>query len=369
MKRLHSLDVFRGFDMFWIMGGAPLAITIASLFGADAGAWMKDQMNHPDWLGLKFIDFVFPTFVFIAGISFPYSLAHQRGNGRTTAQILLKILKRFVILFVIGLVYNGFLQNGPAATVWGSVLGRIGVAWAGAAALYVLFSLRARIAISALLLLGYWAAFLLFVAPDHPEAGNFTKAGCIAGWVDRVLSPGKIPNGGLLLNQGILSNLPAIVSAMLGIFTGEYLRGSAASGNRKTLVMLAGAAVLAALGFLVSSGFGAYSFPCIKKLWSPSYVLFCGAYSLAVFAVFYWLVDVKAWWKHTLFFKVIGMNSITIYLIQGVISLQFCNKRLFTWLSTLAPEAYAALVMNCGYIAVCWAVLYFFYRRQIFLKI
>ena len=369
MKRLHSLDVLRGFDMFWIMGGAGLATIVASLFNADAGRWVGEQMEHPNWIGLHFIDFVFPTFIFIAGVSFPYSLARQTEAGRSRADILLRIARRFLVLFALGLVYNGFLRHGPSDVVWGSVLSRIAVAWAGAAVLYVFCSLRTRIAVAVCLLLGYWALFLAVGAPDHPEAGHFTMEGCIAGWVDRMVLPGKLTHPGVLSSQGLLSSFPAVVTGMLGMFAGEYVRGSTASGERKSLTMLAGALGLLALGLLVTFGFGAWSFPCIKKLWSPSYVLFCGSYSLAAFALFYWLVDVKCWWRHTLFFKVIGMNSITIYLAQAVVGFDGCTAKLFTWFSTLVPAALAPLVMSAGYVAVCWILLYFLYRRQIFLKV
>ena len=367
--RLHSLDVFRGFDMFWIMGGDALVIALAALFGCGSHEGLAQQMHHPDWVGFRFIDLVFPTFIFIAGVSWPFSYARQLEKGFGRGKIILRVLKRYAILFLLGLVYMGVLLDGPAGSRWDSVLGRIGFAWAGAALLYVFFSFRARLGIAAALLLGYWGVSLAFGAPDHPEAGRFTMEGCLAGWIDRMWCPGQIPNDGLVANQGLLSNLPAVVTAMLGVFTGEYLRESAHSGSRKALTMVGAAVGLLAAGLFVAFGCGSWSFPIIKKLWSPSYVLLCGAYSLGLFAVFYWLVDVKGVWRHTLFFKVIGMNSIAIYFGQSLVGFWRTNERLFTWVSTLFPGNGPAVVMALGYIAVCWCFLYFLYRKNVFLRV
>ncbi|MBO7721138.1 MAG: DUF5009 domain-containing protein [Kiritimatiellae bacterium] len=367
-RRLLSLDVFRGFDMFWLAGGCELAIAVSALLGAAPGAWVADQMRHPAWEGLRFIDMIFPTFIFIAGVSFPFSHARQVEQGCSRAAVTLRILKRYLLLFVFGLAYNGFFRNGPANTVWGSVLGRIAVAWAGAALLYVFFRFRARAVIAALLLLVYWALFLFFVAPDHPDAGRFSMEGCIAGWVDRMFVPGKLTNAGVISSQGLLSNIPAVVNAMFGVFTGELLRRTDLGGGRKTAVMLVAAAASLAAGLLVAFGCGEWSFPCIKKLWSPSYVFFATAYALAVFAVFYWLIDVKGWWRCTLFFKVIGMNAITVYLGRGL-GLEDCYRKLFTWFPTLVPASLSPLVAAVTLTAFLWLILYWLYRRQIFLKV
>ena len=367
--RLHSLDVLRGFDMFWIMGGDALVIAVAALFGCGTQEGVALQMHHPDWEGLRLIDLVFPTFIFIAGVSWPFSHARQVELGRSRAAILWRILRRYAVLFALGLVYVGFLVDGPVASRWDSVLGRIGFAWAAAATLYMFFSPRARIGIAAAILFGYWGVSLAFGAPDHPGAGRFTMEGCFAGWVDRMFCPGLIVNGGLIANQGLLSNLPAVVTAMIGVFAGEYLRREGPPGARRTLVMLSAAAGLAAAGLAVAFGFGAWSFPIIKKLWSPSYVLVCGGCSLALLAVFHWLIDVKGFRRCTLFFKVIGLNAITIYFGQSLVGFWRTNERLFTYVSKLCPGPWPAVVTAAGYVAVCWAFLYFLYRRKIFLKV
>ncbi len=356
--------------MLWITGLSRLVIVVCAAFGFGEETAIAAQMLHPRWEGLHFIDFVFPTFIFIAGISFPYSLSKQRARGVRTSSTLLKVWKRAAVLVALGLVYNAILYNGPAATIWGSVLARIGLSWAAAATIAVLMpSVRLRLCLAAAILAGYWALCLFVGAPDNPAAGNLTMEGCFAGWVDRMLMPGRLSHPGIISAQGILSTLPAVVTAMLGIFTGEYVRGDAASGERKSAIMMLAAGAFTLAGLFVAYGFGPYSFPIIKKLWSTSYVLVSAGYSLALFAVCYFLIDVKGWWRNPVFFRVIGLNAITIYLVQTVVGVRQTKETLFKWVSTFFPAGWDAVVLQLGYIAICWAFLYFLHKRKIYLKV
>jgi len=369
-ERLESLDVARGFDMLWIMGFSSLVIAVCGAFGYGPETAIAAQMEHLHWEGLHFMDFIFPTFIFIAGISFPYSLAKQRDAGLTARQSVLKIARRALTLVLLGFVYSGMLVKGPADSTWGSVLARIGLAWGLAATLTVFVrSVRVRAAVCAAILLGYWALCVFVSAPDNPTAGPLTFEGCLAGWVDRMFMPGRLSHPGVISSQGLLSTLPAVVTAMFGIFTGEYVRNAKASGERKSAMMLVAAVVLALAGVFVAFGCGRYSFPFIKKLWSTSYVLGCAGYSLALFAVCYYLIDVRHWWKRTLFFRVIGLNAITIYLAQNVIGFEYASKRLFTWVSTLVPNGWSVVVLQAGYVVICWAFLCFLHRQKIYLKV
>lgn len=368
--RLASLDVARGFDMLWIMGLSGLVIKVCAAFGYGPETAIAAQMEHLHWVGLHFMDFIFPTFIFIAGISFPYSIAKQRERGMTTTQSVVKIWRRAVTLVLLGFVYNAMLYHGPAKTVWGSVLARIGLSWGLAATLTVLVrGVRARVWICAGILVGYWAVSVFVGAPDNPSADNLSMEGCFAGWLDRMLLPGKLTHPNLISAQGILSTLPAVATAMLGIFTGEYVRNNQASGERKSAMMFVASVLLVLAGVFVAFGCGSYSFPIIKKLWSTSYVLVCAGYSLALFTVCYFLIDVKGWWKRYLFFQVIGLNAITIYLAQTIVGVRQSKDLLFTWVSSFFPAGWDAVVLQLGYIAICWAFLYFLHKHKIYLKV
>lgn len=372
--RLESLDVLRGFDMLFIMGVASVVIGVCKAFGCGDGFWLVEQMKHPDWIGVTQHDTIFPTFIFIAGLSFPFSMAKQLANGRTKTAIALRILKRAAILFLLGMVFERYFMGSPFR--FGSVLGRIGISWALAALMSVAFGVRVRILVLAAAVLGYWWLNLAFAAPDHPDCGVFTPQGNIVCWFDRafVAPLGRITPGTERLpfdNQTALSTLMAMVTAMLGVFTGEFVRTwrGRMSGDRMAGVLFGGAVVLGCAGWLVACGCGRWSFPFSKVLWSPSFTFVVAAYSLGLFAVFYWLIDVRGWWRRTLFFRVIGLNAIAIYLAQPVFGFWHVNELLFGRFSSFFPASVAPIVLQATYVLVCWLFLYFLYRQKLFFKV
>ena len=364
-KRLLSIDTLRGMDMLIIMGLSSLILRICDLFPGGSESWIATQMSHVPWDGLAIMDMVFPVFLFIAGLSFPFSYASQVERGRSSAQIHRKIFIRCLALILLGIVYNGFFQfQFPQR--YASVLGRIGLAWMFAALLYVHCKPSVRGIIAAVLLLGYGLLITLVGAPDAPAgAGPLTQDGCLNGWIDRHFLPGKCFYGNFD-PEGLLGVIPATVTALLGMFTGEFIRlpESRFSGSKKTLWMLGAAALLLAAGYLWS-----LVLPLNKKLWSSSFVLVVGGYSLAAYALVYYLVEVKGWTRWTLFFRVIGMNSITIYLLQRIVPLREVASFFLGGTANLLPEAWGALLLAAGYIAVCWLLLYFLYRQKVFLKV
>jgi predicted acyltransferase len=148
------------------------------------------------------------------------------------------------------------------------------------------------------------------------------------------------------------------------MFTGELIRSEKYTGNRKTVMMLIGGAILAVVAYV-----GNFFVPINKMLWSSTFVCAVGAYSLIMMAIFYYIVDVKGWQKWTLVFRVVGMNSITIYLAQRIISFSSINKFFFSGIVSHVPEAWGAVVYAVGYVAICWLFLYFLYKKNTFLKI
>lgn len=364
-SRLASLDAVRGFDMFFIMGGEGLVVALAALFGfPDFGA----AFGHVPWDGLHFMDTVFPTFLFLAGVTFPFSAAKSRERGATDRQIALKALRRCVLLVLLGLVHDGPLLRFDFAhlRVW-SVLGRIGVAWFGAALLYLWFRARARAAIACALLAGCVVFTRFVLAPDAPAgASPFSPEGNFGCWLDRTLTGGHTYRP-LFDPEGFAGMVPAVVTAMLGMFAGEIVRrADAAPGRRCRDLALFGVGLLA-LGLALAP-----LCPVNKALWSPSFVLVVGAYSALLFLAFYAVVDVAGWTKWAFPFKVIGMNAIAVYMAQSVIGAGHANDFLFGWAWRHLPESCGDLkrvLMNLGYAAVCWLFLFFLYRRRIFLKV
>ena len=364
-QRLMSLDTLRGFDMLFIMGGASLVVAICSLFPGGSECWLAQNMVHAKWHGLTHHDTIFPLFLFIAGISWPYSYSKQLASGAGKKSIYVKIFKRTAILIMLGMVYNGFFRLDFENLRVCSVLGHIGLAWGLAALLYVSFSTKTRIYISVAILLGYWALTVLIPAPDVPGADPLTRDGCLAGYIDRLITPGRLlSNNGRFDPEGLFSTIPAIVTALLGMFTGDFVRKEEISGNRKTAYMFIAAAFMLVIS-LIWNRF----FPINKMLWTSSFVMAVGSYSLAMFALFYYIIDVRKWQKWTLFFRVIGMNSITIYLAQRILNLKNVNLFFFDGLASKFPEPWENLVLRVGYVLICWLLLYFLYKKKIFLKV
>ena len=360
--RLASLDALRGFDMLFIMGGEGLVCAIATALGfPDFG----ESFGHAAWHGLHVMDIVFPLFLFMAGVSFPFSCAKSRARGLGGRSIALRSLKRGAMLVFLGLCCSRLLSLDFAhLRVW-SVLGRIGVAWMVASWLYLAFGVKARIGIAAGTLAAVTAFTLCVTAPGaSAPVDPFSPEGNFGCWLDRTLTAGHTYRP-LFDPEGFAGLLPSVVTAMLGMFAGEIVRrgGSAATGRKALELLLCGAAT-AILGCAL-----AFVFPVNKALWSPSFTLVVGGISFALFALFYWIVDVRGWRRWAFFFTVIGMNAITIYMAQRVIGFKVARDFLFGGLASLFPEAWGVVVLQVGYVAVCWLFLYFLHRKGVYLKV
>lgn len=379
--RLASLDALRGFDMMFIMGMAAIITAVCGLFPDGDACWLAQQMHHVKWDGFHHHDTIFPLFLFIAGVSFPFSYAKQVSSGASRSSIYLKIFRRAVLLVLLGMVYNGLLRLDFANQRFYSVLGRIGLAWMFAALLFINLGPKPRAVVASVLLVGYYLLIRFVPAPDMPGADPLSLPGNFGGYVDRLILKNHLLYDGVFDPEGLLGVIPATVTAMLGMFTGEFVRhggnGAGAdaagtgdcascriSGERKTVYMFAAAAVLTAAGLLWS-----LDFPINKALWSSSFVLVVGGFSLASFALFYYIIDVRGWRKWAFPFQVIGMNSLTIYLGQKIIPFRAIRDFFLKGAADLCPPEWGTLVLEIGYFAVCWLFLYFLYRKNTFLKV
>ena len=363
-NRLMSLDAFRGFDMFWIMGGEGLLCTIAALFGFPN---FGKSFGHVPWEGLQFMDTVFPTFLFMAGASFPFSAAKSLERGMTRGQVARKALRRGITLMLLGLVYGGFLQQLNFANFRiPSVLGYIGFGWMDAAWIYLYVKgTKARIGIALGILAAVTLVFGFIPAPDAAAgAVKFSPEWHLGCWLDRTIL-GAHSLTPKFDNEGFGGLFCTIATAMLGMFAGEIVRaGGTKATGRKALNLLICAAICLVSGLALS-----LFYPIVKNLWSPSFVLVVGSYSFAMFALFYWIIDVKGCSKWCFFFQVIGMNSITIYMAQRFVGFKTASAFFLGGTAGLLPEQWGQLVLGLGYIAACWLFLLFLYRKNVFLKV
>jgi predicted acyltransferase len=368
--RLYSLDALRGFDMLMIMGMDEIFHSIGHAANTPFWNMLSDQFEHPNWNGFHVYDLIFPLFLFMAGVSTPFSVGRELEKGTSREKLMLRVIKRTLILILLGLFVNNGLKIQPIADIrFPSVLGRIGIAYMFANFIYLYSKEWAQIAWFWFFIIGYYLLLKFTSAPGFPH-GDLTPQGNFASYVDRTILPGKlyVPFPGTHINmhdpEGLFSTIPAISTGLLGIWAGLQLRRSDMTQKRKALRL----AVVGVI-FLVLAQIWNLDFPINKNLWSSSFVLHVGGLSLLLMSFFYYVCDILGYQKWAFFFKVIGMNSILIYISGHIISWGFANNHLFGWLGQLAGNPYNAVIMAITFVLVKWLFLYFLYQKKVFLRV
>jgi predicted acyltransferase len=365
-KRLISLDALRGFDMLWITGGDNLIISMASLTGWPFLRWAENQMRHVPWEGFTFYDMIFPLFLFITGVTLPFSINKRKNSGNSIKSIYLHLFKRLILLIILGLIYNGILRFEFEHQRYASVLGRIGLAWFFAAIIFLNTNIKGQVIWFFSILLAYWALMKLVPVPGY-GAGVLSPEGNLAAYIDQLLLPGSFCCYEFGDNEGILSTLPTISTALLGALTGHFLMYESTTLNKfkKGVLML-----LAGLIFLGLGKIWGLVFPVIKNLWTSSYVLYAGGWSMLLLAFFYIIIDVWNIRKWSFPFVIIGLNSITIYMLSaGIINFQNMSEFFFAGLINLFNVPYRPVISAVCLILCEWGFLYILYKKRIFLKI
>lgn len=395
--RLMSLDALRGFDMFWILGGDAVMFALGAMTKAAPVEFVVHQFHHKSWAGFAFYDLIFPLFVFMSGVSIVYSLTRLREQQGTAAGVK-RVLRRGVLLFLIGLFYSGGVSTAwPDIRLLG-VLQRIALAYLGAGLLFCCFKPKALAGITAALLIGYWAlltfvpirdvqlersalpkqmnvakptmaeAQQFYYSTEKRVAGRYEAGLNLTNHLDFEYLPGRKYD--LYWDpEGMLSTLPAIASCLLGVFAGLLLRrGDLTDMEKVTRLALWGVAALAA-GWLWH-----LQFPVVKKIWTSSFVLVAGGYSLLLLSLFYWIIDVRGWRGWCKPFVWVGMNAITLYLASNIIGgFRKLGQRLVGGdVKTFFDGSIAAgsgdlLGAFVGIGLLLW-LAWFLHRKQIFLR-
>ncbi|MCP9766417.1 DUF5009 domain-containing protein [Lacihabitans sp. LS3-19] len=362
-SRLLSLDTLRGFDMFWIIGGEGLVHALSKIYPNSFWTSFSGQLEHPYWNGFTFYDLIFPLFIFLAGVSTPFSIGKALNAGTSKNKILLKVLKRGLILFLLGIVYNNGLEIKPIADIrFMSVLGRIGLTYVFANIIYLFGKEKLLIYWFAGLLVAYWLILKFTSAPGFPM-GDLSMEGNFASYFDRMVLPGKLSRG-IHDTVGLFNNIPAIGNALAGIITGIYLQKEKITPPKKALYM-----GLAGLVAVIVAQIWNLDFPINKNLWSSSFVMQTVGLSLLLFALFYYIIDVLKYNQWTFFFQVIGMNSILIYISGKFIDWDYTTEAFFKWLGQIVGEPYSILVIAFFLIFIKWLFLKFLYDKKVFLRV
>lgn len=361
--RLTSIDALRGFDMFWIAGGATIFNALYRVHPKSITNGIYHQLNHTPWGFSTLYDLIFPLFVFTMGVVVPFSIKKRLAAGEHFGRIYLHIIKRTVLLFFLGLLFYGLADLKLEQIRWLGILQRISLCYFIAAIAVLHTGWRTQIAIAGGILLFYWAILSWVPVPGF-GAGDFSPEGNLSFYLDRVLLPGKkicnFPYGGD--NEGILSTLPYFSIALSGVLAGQWLR-SDNSGNRKAAALAICGIICLMVGFMWG-----LVFPIIEILSTSSFVMVAVGWSLLLLSLFYWVIDVKGCKRWAFFFVVIGANAITIYLAPFLIDFNhIVNFFVHGFVGNFG--GFKPLFVACMVMATKWLFLLFLYRHRLFFRV
>lgn len=368
-KRLASLDALRGMDMFWILGGQSIFAALFVLTGWTGWKVFEAHTVHSQWHGFTFYDLIFPLFIFLSGVAMglaPKRIDHLPWHERKV--FYRKAIKRLLLLSALGIMYNhGWGTGIPLALDeirYASVLGRIAIAWFFCAMLVWHTSIRTQVFTAIGLLFGYWL-LLSFIPVPGGSAGDLSAAGSWNAWFDKYFLPGISYQNRAVDPEGVLSNLPAIVNAMIGVFAGQLIAKANKIGEWKTTAILLFAGVLSiCLGWLWD-----LQFPVNKELWTSSFVLVTVGWSAILLAVFYALVDILNGQKLAYPFVIIGANSIIIYLASSLVNWEYISLSVFGGFIAAVSEQWQPLLAVIALLLVQMLVLHWMYKRKIFVSV
>lgn len=370
--RLLSLDIFRGLCV--------AGMILVDNPGNDDLAY--GPIIHTVWNGWTPADFIFPSFMFLVGASMVLSFQTRLQRGESRGAIFRHAVQRTLILIVLGLFINGFPVFHLANWRIEGVLQRIALCYLVAAALVLWTGWRGQLTAMALCLLGYWALLRYAPVPGIGVPGRdipfMDQTRNLVAWLDRKLFPGRLYDGSRD-PEGLLSNIPALGTMLIGVLTGHALRSNRPRG--RTAVFLTAFGILGVVAGLNWN----QSFPINKNLWTSSFVLFSAGLSLITLAAFYWILEIRkwrGWW--TMPILVFGMNAIAGFVADALVwgpGYSFTangpggkpiswHEAAYNYLLALGRSpANTSLLYSFGAVLVCWTLLWVLWRKRIFLKI
>jgi predicted acyltransferase len=359
-ERLVSLDAFRGFIMLWLAGGDAVIRSLHTVGRNPVFNFLVYEFNHTPWRGLRFYDCIWPSFMLMVGISIPFAVA-KRSKNQTESQIMWHAVRRAMVLFLLGSIRESLFLGHPYLIELSSALQPIAIAYL-AAFLLSRKSIRTQAAVASVILIGYALLLALVGAPGIP-AGTYELNHNLVNYVDLIyLSPHwqvwpYAPEGW----GTILSTIPTISTTIFGLMIGELLMSSRSKTTKAKIIAAAGVSGIA-LGWILSP-----FIPVVMKMWTTSYGLMTAGWASLMFAFFFWFIDARGHKRWTLPLVVIGMNAIFIYLFMSIIPV---GKIVGVFSAPIAAKlgSFGDLFSALSVFAVAWLLLFWMYKRNIFIK-
>jgi len=358
-ERLVSVDALRGFDMLWIIGGAEVLISLCKASGIGFLSNMEVNFDHT-WGQFHFYDIIMPLFLFIVGVVMPVAFRNRLKKGATKKELYRHIIKRVVVLYILGLIASGHLLTFDTTKMhlWTDTLHAIAMGYLVSSILILEVNRKWQLGITAGLLVLYWLVMALIPVPGH-GAGIYDPAVNLALYVDNAVLGHWQEGSGWTY---IITNMTFICSVMLGVFAGQLLL----SDNKP--VKKAGLLALIGICCVIAGKVWGIWFPIIHHLWTSSLVLFAGGLSFLLLALFYLVIDIWGYKKWAFFFVVIGMNAIAVYVATHLFDFtKIGNVFVGGLLKYLGP--WADFVESSAALAVVWLIMYYMYRNKTFIKV
>ena len=361
-QRLLSVDALRGFDMFWIIGGNELALSILAWCSPAIQKTVSPQLAHAAWAGFHFRDLILPLFIFLVGMTTVFSLTKSLAlHGKAAAYR--RLIRRTALLFLLGIFYSGGLTScWPDIRLLG-VLQQIAVCYLFTGILVMHANWRGIAVAAAVLLVGYWA-LLSFVPVPGFDVISYEPGKNWSNYLDSRFLPGcKV--GGAWDPQGILTTLSATTSCLLGALAAQFLRTPRFSDGRK----IAGLMGMGLLCLLAGLALGMQC-PIIKNIATPSFILVAGGYSLMLLGAFHAIIDVWKLQRWSIPLLWIGANAITLYMLRNMVDFDGLARRVVGGdVQRIAGASVGKFLCAAVSFGMMLTLSRFLYTRSIFLRV
>ena len=371
-KRLESLDALRGFDLFFLVALGPLMHSLARTANVE---WLNESMwvfSHVSWEGFSPWDLIMPLFLFMSGISMPFSLSRYKSIS-DKRPLLRRLAKRILLLWIFGMMCQGNLLALDPNTIYlySNTLQAIATGYLITALLFLFTSRRTQIITAVVLLLVYWTT-MQFITVDGYGGGNYAPQGNLAEWIDntvlgRFRDTAQVIDGKMVVADWyhytwILSSLNFGVTVLTGLFAG-YIAKDKIEEKKKLKLYFGTGITMVIAGWLWN-----FQMPVIKTIWTSSMVLVSSGYCFLLMGLFYYWIDYKGHRSGITWLKVYGMNSIVAYMLANVVNFRCIGESLFYGLEQYMGSYYSFL-MTLWNIGAVYVIIWFMYKRGIFLKV